>query len=454
MRPRRLSEVAAAVGGRLVGEDVEVASATVDSRSAHGDALFFAIRGERDDGHSYLRDAFTRGARAAIVSRVEGELPGPVVVAPDTLDALAALAADERRRSRAKVIGITGSTGKTVTKDLTAAVLGSRFAVRASPGSFNTEIGLPLTILGASEETEVIVCEMGSRGVGHIAALCRIAQPHVGIVTNVGVAHLELFGSKEDIENAKAELVEALSEEGTAIISADDPVVRGFAARTTAEVVLFGSAEEADVRAEGVMLDENGYARFVLVAGGESEPVQLGIPGEHMVANALAASAAGLALGVSPSETASALKGAQVSSWRMEAFATDGGVRVVNDAYNANPASMAAALKAARWMARSGRMAAVLGAMAELGPASEEEHERVGELVSRLGVDRLITVGEGAAAIARSAVREGLDPGDVADYADPLDALADVRSWARSGDVVLFKGSRVVGLEKIAEAMR
>ena len=454
MRARPLSEIAAAVGGRLRGTDAVATTAIVDSRAAGPGTLFFAIRGERDDGHAYVGDAFAGGAVAAVVGASAGVAGGSLIEVADTGHALLALAADERRALDATVIGITGANGKTSTKDLASAVLGTRFRVHADPSSYNNEIGLPLTILAAPGDAEVIVCEMGARRIGDVAMLCEVAAPSVAVVTNVGVAHMELFGSWENIIAASAEPVGALGDDGTAILSADDPIVRGFGEHTRARVVSFGASDDADVRAEDVVLDADGRASFTLAAGDEREPVELAVPGEHMVSNALAAAACGVALGLSPAECAAALKGARVSRWRMESFTNAGGVRVVNDAYNANPESMAAALRVARWMARGGRMAAVLGHMAELGPVAAEEHVRVGALAVRLGVDRLITVGAPARAIALAAVREGIAPEHVASYEDPEQALHDVRAWARSGDVVLFKGSRVVGLEKVAEAFR
>jgi UDP-N-acetylmuramoyl-tripeptide--D-alanyl-D-alanine ligase len=274
------------------------------------------------------------------------------------------------------------------------------------------------------------------------------------VVTNVGVAHMEVFGSWETIVEASAEPVDALPSDGVAILCADDPVVAGYAGRTDARVVTFGRAEHADVRAVDVELGRDGAAGFELTAGGERTSVRLGIPGEHMVPNALAAVAVGITLGVPLAEAAAAVSRAAVSHWRMEAFETAAGVRVLNDAYNANPESVAAALRTARWMAGDGHLIAVLGPMAELGPIAAEEHERVGELAARIRVDRLITVGDGAAAIAVAGVREGVEPEHVASYADADGALADVRAHARPGDLVLVKASRVVGLERLAEALR
>ncbi|GBC87608.1 UDP-N-acetylmuramoyl-tripeptide--D-alanyl-D-alanine ligase [bacterium HR12] len=453
MIPRRLSELAAVVGGRLHGDDVVVRSVVADSRRAVPGSLFVALPGERVDGHGFVSDAVSRGAVAALVRRpVEGV---PCVEVGDTGAALLELARDERRRRPGiRVVGITGANGKTSTKDMAAAILATRFRTHASPASFNTEVGLPVTILGTPPDAEVVVAEMGARHVGDVALLCEIARPEIVVVTNVGVAHLEVFGSFEAIVEASAEPVEALGPDGLAILNADDPVVRSYAGRTRGRVLWFGRSREAEVRAEDVALDEEGRARFSLVAGGERHATELAVPGEHMVGNALAAAAVGLALGVSPAESAAALKGAKVSAWRMETFTTAAGVRVVNDAYNANPESMAAALKAARWMAREGRLVAVLGHMAELGPISLAEHERLGELVVRIGVDRLVTVGEQARAIHRAAVREGMEPEAAVAVDGPEEAVRELRGWLRAGDVVLVKGSRVAGLEAVAEALR
>ena len=452
MIPRRLSEIALAVAGRLEGPDAAIETVVTDSRTAARGSLFIALRGERLDGHAFVADAFANGASAALV---EGPVDGTAVVVGDTGRALLDLAADERRRAAgAKVVGITGANGKTSTKDLAAAVLAQRFRTHASPASFNNEVGLPMTLLGAPEGTEVIVAEMGARREGDVALLCEVARPDVVVVTNVGLAHMEIFGSAEAIERAGAEPVLSLSEDEVAIVNADDAVVRSYGARTRARVMTFGIDAHADVRARDVRLDPEARATFTLEAGGDRETVELAVPGEHMVANALAAAACGIALGMSAAECAAALKGARVSAWRMERFTSPDGVLVVNDAYNANPESMAAGLKAARWVARGRRLVAVLGHMAELGDISLEEHERLGELVVRVGVERLLTVGEPARAIARAALREGLLPEDVASYDDPDAAVADVRGWTREGDVVLLKGSRVAGLERVAETLR
>jgi UDP-N-acetylmuramoyl-tripeptide--D-alanyl-D-alanine ligase len=454
VRPRPLGEVAAAIGGIVRGADrsVVVSSVVTDGRGAGQGSLFFALRGERVDGHAFVGQAFDAGAVAAVVRE---PVEGPHVRVDDTVRSLLALARDERERMPlVRVLAITGANGKTSTKDFAAAVLSGRHRTHASPASFNNEIGLPMTLLGAPPDVEVIVAEMGARRVGDVTLLCDVARPDVAIVTNVGVAHMEIFGSWERIVAASAEPLEALGAEGVAIVNVDDAVARDLASRARARTIRFGLDRSADVRAEGVELDGAGRPSFTLVHGDEREALALSVPGEHMVSNALAAAACGVAFDLSLAECASALKDARIAPWRMETFTTADGVVVVNDAYNANPESMAAGLKAARWMARDGRLAAVLGHMAELGPIATDEHERLGELIVRVGVDRLVTVGDEAEVVARAAIREGQLPEDVDVVADADAAETAVRAWARAGDVVLIKGSRVVGLERVAEALR
>ncbi|HJR98058.1 MAG TPA: UDP-N-acetylmuramoyl-tripeptide--D-alanyl-D-alanine ligase [Actinomycetota bacterium] len=453
MIARPLSTIAEEVGGRLVGADAQVTDVVTDSRMARPGALFVALRGERADGADFVDDAFRAGAVGAIVPEGTASA-GQAILVGSTDAALVRLGAAEARRLTARVVAVTGANGKTSTKDMTAAVASVRFVTHASPGSFNNEIGLPMTLLGATAETEVIVAEMGARRKGDVAALCEIVRPSIVVVTNVGLAHLEIFGSWDAIVEAAAEPVEALAPDGWAVLNTDDPVVSGLGSRHPGRVVTFGEHPGADVRAADVSMGEDGAASFTLQTDEGRAPVTLAVAGEHMVPDALAAAAVGSILGVPLEEVARALCSATVSRWRMETFSTSGGVVVINDAYNANPESMAAALKAARAMARGGRMIAVLGHMAELGPIADEEHERLGALAARLRVDRLVAVGEPARLIAMAAVREGSRPDDVAAYDDAGDALSDVRAQARSGDVVLVKGSRVAGLESLAEALR
>jgi UDP-N-acetylmuramoyl-tripeptide--D-alanyl-D-alanine ligase len=453
MKARRLSGIASATGGRLRGDDASVTGAAVDSREIHPGDLFVALPGSRVDGHDFIGGAQEAGAAGVLVSRPDSP-PLPAVIVDDTRSALLMLAADERRGFEGPVVGITGSVGKTSVKDLTAAVLATRLRAGVAPRSYNTEVGVPVALLNMAADAEVAVLEMGSRGRGHIATLCEVARPDVGVVTNVGLAHLEMFGSQDAVAEAKRELVEALPPDGTAVLNADDPMVRAFAGHTRASALLYGTGPAAEIRAENLTLDRAGHPSFTLRTPAGTERVELSVAGEHMAWNALAAAACGIALGLTPGECAAGLKEARVSPWRMEVFAGRAGVTVVNDAYNANPSSMAAALRAARWMAGDRRCVAVLGEMAELGAVSTHEHERVGELIARLGIDALITVGAAAQAIGAGAVREGVAPEQVTATDSVDEAIEAIREAARPGDLILVKGSRVIGLERAAEALR
>lgn len=429
-----------------------MSSVSVDSRRVRRGAVFVALPGRRTDGHRFLDDAFAAGAAAAIVE--DGRVVrGPAIVVDRAADALVALAASERARFRGPCIGITGSCGKTSTKDLTAAVLSSRLRVAASPASFNNEVGVPLTILEANPRTEVLVCEIGAGAVGEIARLCSVARPSIGVVTNVGLAHVETFGSPKAIARAKAELVQALLPHGVAILNGDDAVVRGFKDLTDARVMTFGVGRRTDVRATGIRLDPWGRARFEVRTEGSSQDVALIVPGRHIVMCALAAMACGLALGVDLAEAADALGKAPVSPWRMELRPAAGGATVLNDAYNANPASMAAALRAARSMHAEGRRIAVLGGMAELGSRSPGEHERIGRLVARLAFDGLVTVGEEATGIGAGARAAGMSPTALRQAVDAGRAIDLVRRLLRPGDLILVKGSRTAGLEVLVESL-
>jgi len=448
-----VKEVAEICDGRIDGADpdADVTSVVVDSRAASHGSLFFALPGEHADGHAFARDALKRGA-VAVVARADAGGIGPAVRVDDPRDAMGSLATLVRSRLHATTIAITGSSGKTGTKDLTAAACASERRTVAAAASYNNEIGVPLTIFGADEETEILVIEVGSRGIGHIASLAPMIHPDVAVVTNIGPAHIGMFGSLENTAIAKGELVEALSNEGTAVLNADDARVDALSGRTRAHVVRFGRAASADVRAEGVSLDTDARASFTLVAGDERAAVTLGIPGEHMVSNALAAAAAARAAGVSLLGAADGLARAHGSAWRMEVHDV-GGHRILNDAYNANPDSMAAALKTLVAMSRGRPSWAVLGPMAELGDETTPAHDRVGRLAVRLGVTHLVTVGEDARAIHEAARLEGMFGGEAIFAASIEDAIAVLRARMEPDAVVLVKASRAAGLERLARAL-
>jgi UDP-N-acetylmuramoyl-tripeptide--D-alanyl-D-alanine ligase len=448
-----LAEVAAAVGGRLTpGAAGRVTgTVTLDSRTVGPGDLFVAVPGERVDGHDFLGAAASAGAAGALVTRPDPALP--CVVVDEPVAALGRLAAAVHARLAAgglQTLALTGSSGKTSTKDLLGQVLAAAGATVSPPGSYNNDIGLPLTVLDADPATRFLVLEMGSRGIGHIARLCGIARPRVGVVLNVGSAHLGEFGSPEGVAAAKGELVEALPEDGTAVLNADDPRVLAMASRTRARVVTTGRGPDADVRATDVALDDGGRAAFILAAAGELHPVRLQVVGEHQVANALSAAAAALAVGMPAGGVAAALSAAvSRSRWRMEVTARADGVTVVNDAYNANPESMRAALAAlARLPGR--RRIAVLGAMAELGPGAREQHERLGREAVAAGVDLVVAVGPDAVGIAAGASAAGARPEEVAHVPDRAAAHVLLTEVLVPGDVVLVKASRSYGLEVLA----
>jgi UDP-N-acetylmuramoyl-tripeptide--D-alanyl-D-alanine ligase len=453
--PLSLAKIAEITRGRLDGvspETVVSGPVAIDSRKIESGALFAALRGEHADGHDFAAQAIADGAAAVLAER---EVGVAAVVVDDVLAAMGRLArAVVDRLPDATVIGLTGSAGKTSTKDLIAHLVARLGPSVAPPGSYNNEIGHPLTVLRADEGTRFLVLEMGARGIGDIRHLTRVAPPDIGIVLNVGSAHIGEFGSRDVVAKAKGELVEALSPQGTAVLNADDPHVRTMAARTPAEILLFGRAPDATVRATDESLDEAGRPRFTLVTPEGSAPVALRLHGAHAVSNALAAAAVAHRLGMPVAEIAEALsEAAPVSRWRMEVTERPDGVTVVNDAYNANPESVRAALDALVHMAREGRAYAVLGGMAELGASSVTEHERIGAYAARGGLAGLIAVGETAASVLKGAEQVGTWTGECVQVDDVGAAVVALGERLRPHDVVLIKGSRVAGLERVAQAV-
>ncbi|NUU19939.1 MAG: UDP-N-acetylmuramoyl-tripeptide--D-alanyl-D-alanine ligase [Streptomycetaceae bacterium] len=452
-----LADAAKAVGGRLAGgadpETPITGEVVVDSRKVTPGALFVAVVGERADGHDFAAAAMRDGAVAVLGTRETGT---PAIVVDDVVEALGRLARSVTDRlPDTAVVALTGSSGKTSTKDLIAQVLAHAGSTIAPPGSFNNEIGLPLTALSADLTTRHLVLEMGARGVGHIAYLCDITPPRVGVVLNVGTAHLGEFGDRATIAQAKGELVEALPADGLAVLNADDPLVRAMAERTRARVVFFGESTSADIRAEDVRLDDAGRASFTLRTPEGDAPVILRLYGEHHVANALACAAVAREVGMGVAQVAAALgEAGAVSRWRMEVTERADGVTVVNDAYNANPDSMRAALKALAAMAHGRRTWAVLGEMRELGDASLAEHDAVGRLAVRLNISRLVAVGGREAAWMDIAAKNEGSWGEESVLVPDTQAAVDLlRSELCAGDIVLVKASRGAALERIALAL-
>ncbi len=440
------------------GEDlatIVITGVSIDSRTTSPGDLFVAIAGDSFDGHDFVGAALARGAVAAVVSRqFAADARASTVhfiAVDDTIVALGQIAHHVRSKSSCTVVAITGSSGKTTTKDMLAQVLAEIGPTIAPMGSFNNEIGVPTTVLALDAQTEFLVLEMGARGLGHIEYLCSIARPDVAVVLNVGSAHVGEFGTREIIAQAKCELVAACSPSGVAVLNADDSRVAAMAARSRGRVMTFGARGE--VSASEVRLDGLGRPTFVLEYNGERAQVSLALIGEHQVSNALAVACVALGLGQKLADIAGALaRVVQRSAWRMEVSTSPGRVTVINDAYNANPESMAAALKALQVMAQGRRTWAVLGEMRELGPTSGEAHRRVGALAVEMGVAHLVVVGddEGIRSVIDGARGAGLDEEAIVHVLDVVAASEFLESAIQPGDVVLIKASRSVGLERVA----
>lgn len=433
----RASEIARAVGGELAGPDVEVDEARHDSREVGGGELFVPLVDQRD-GHDFIAAALAAGAAAYFTAREpEG---GSAIRVGDPAQALAALGARARSHLPNRVVGVTGSVGKTSCKDLASAAIGASFETHASLRSFNNEFGVPLTLINAPEGTEAAVIEMGARGLGHIAQLCEIATPTIGIVTTVELVHTELFGGLEQVAQAKGELVEHLPSSGTAILNGANPLVAAMAARTRANVLRFGG-DDGDVRARDVVLDAQLRPTFTMVTPWGSAEVRLEVRGEHQVQNALAAAGAALALQVPLDRVVEGLGAAALSPWRMELDTAASGALILNDAYNAGPTSMEAALRSLARLDVTRRIA-VLGPMAELGDHGDVAHRRIGALAADLAI-RVLAVG--------APDYQGSSVEHVADRPAALAALGTLE--VGDGDAILVKGSRVAGLEQVAAAL-
>jgi UDP-N-acetylmuramoyl-tripeptide--D-alanyl-D-alanine ligase len=454
--PLSLAQVARVVGGRLDhagdGSATVTAPAFIDTRHPEPGGLFVAVAGEHVDGHDFAAAAVDSGATGVLGSRPTGV---PTVVVDDPVVALGRLGRHVLEQLDATVVALTGSQGKTGTKDYLAQLLATAGPTIATIGNRNNEIGVPLTVLRAGPETRYLAVEMGARGVGHIAELCSVAPPRIAAVLNVGTAHIGEFGSREAIARAKGEIVEALPAEGTAVLNADDPLVLPMAGRTQADVVTFGTA--GDVRWRALELDDLGRPTFELGYDGTWAPVRLLEAGAHQVPNAVAAATLASAAGIGWREIVDTLGRARSqSAWRMALHQRPDGLVVVNDAYNANPASMVAALDALSTIGRRGggrRTVAVLGEMLELGDSSVADHEHVGEYAASLAVDVLVTVGGRAEAIGEGARRTPDWRGEWVSTAGREQASDWLRHNVVARDVVLVKASRGAALEHVADAL-
>jgi UDP-N-acetylmuramoyl-tripeptide--D-alanyl-D-alanine ligase len=472
MIPMTIAEIADVVRGKVHADDPDAvvsAPAEYDSRKLVAGGLFAAFVGEHLDGHDFAAQAVAQGAAAVLGSRpVDGV---PMIVVSDPLDALAKLARVVLERlPQVTVIGVTGSSGKTTTKDLIGQLLRRLGPTVAPPGSLNNELGLPHTVLSADADTRFLVLEMGARGPGHISHLCAIAPPRIGVVVNVGVAHIGEFGSVDGIGAAKSELVKALPADGLAVLNGDDPRVAAMAGLTHARVAMVGqtllapgaldsnvppSAAEGGLVAVDVALDERGRPSYTLVDdSGRQAAVTLQLNGVHQVGNSLLAAAVAVRCGMLWSELPSALADLRgVSTRRMDVFDRADDVTVIDDSYNANPASMAAALRALIAIGQGRRTVAVLGYMAELGESERDGHAEVGALAATLGVDLLIAVGESTAPILDGATTVAQWEGESVLVNDQAAAIGELRRRMRPRDVVLVKGSRYRTWE-VVDALR
>lgn len=449
-----LQQIADATNGRLVNvpdpEAVVAEPLSFDSRDIHPGGLFACLPGENTDGHAFAAQAVAAGAVTVLAS---SPVDVPAIQVPDVTAALGDLAKAVAERFTGTTLALTGSAGKTSTKDLLLSILQLDGPTVANVASFNNEIGFPSTVLRVKDTTRYLVVEMGARGKGHITYLTDIVHPQISAVLNVGTAHLGEFGTREAIADAKAEIVRALPESGIAVLNADDPLVRAMAEQTTARVILFGTSSDSDVRASGIELDSHGRLSFTLHAAGDSAIVSPDVNGEHHVTNALAAAALALAAGLPFATIAKGLDGARiVSGARMETTDRPDGVTVINDAFNASPESVRAALHTLAKLSAGTRPAvAVLGEMKELGDSAEAIHEEIGGLVAELALDRLVTVGgPNAELIGSTAQTVGIDTAHVHDKEQLLALLnADLPDRA----IVLIKGAHSLALDTVATAL-
>ncbi|GIV19560.1 MAG: UDP-N-acetylmuramoyl-tripeptide--D-alanyl-D-alanine ligase [Armatimonadota bacterium] len=449
-----LEDIAKAIGGVLTGERTRlVKGVSVDSRTLEAGQLFFAIPGERTDGHQYVRKSAEQGAVGAVVSRpVDAPEGFPLLYVADTVWALGCFARWYRGLFTIPVVGITGSAGKTTTKEMTAAALGVRHHVLKSPQNLNTEIGLPLAIAQLEKHHTVAVLELAMRGRGQIDWLAAIARPTVGVITNIGWAHLGLLGSRENIALAKSELLYRLPADGLAVLNADDEYFEFCRRQAPCRVLTFGYQRAAMVRAVKIQVDSEGKVRCIVRYRRESAPLQVPVPGLHHLSNALAALAVAVALGVPLAQAAEGLQQMQALDKRMQVCHTPKQVTVLDDTYNANPASVKAALHTLERIANGCRRVVVLGDMLELGDEAPRLHREVGQEAARIGAQVVMAVGEMAEEVVRGAKAVG-NPPICLTFSDSSAASENILRYLQPGDVVLVKGSRALQMELVVKAI-
>jgi UDP-N-acetylmuramoyl-tripeptide--D-alanyl-D-alanine ligase len=453
----QLEEIMEAVQGTLVQgvhSNIRITGVSIDSRKVRQGDLFFAFHGKRVDGHDYLEQAFEQGAVGAVISRpVAVQTEATLIMVSDPLKALQDLARCYRNLYKIRVVAVTGSTGKTTTKDLVAGVLGKRFKVLKTTGNYNNEIGLPLTLLQLNSSHQVAVLEMAMRGPGEITLLCEISRPEVGVITNIGESHMELLGSQKAIALAKGELLNFLPADGCAVLHAQDPWQVKLAEKVSGEVILYGAGDGCQISASQVVVHDLQGVDFNLCTPAGQTHCFLPLPGAHNVTNALAAAAVGYRFGLTPEEIAAGLESASLTGMRLEVKSGINGTRLIDDSYNASPASTEAALEL---LSESGgtRTIAVLGEMYELGEETVHGHQGVGVRAAELKIDCLCTVGQLAQEIAAGALRAGLDQERVHVFREKSEAVSFLRKYIQDGDVVLIKGSRGMQMEEITASLQ
>jgi UDP-N-acetylmuramoyl-tripeptide--D-alanyl-D-alanine ligase len=451
-------ELAMILSAQLVGDGnvLVSASAETDSRLVSSGSIFFAKPGEQADGHDFVEDARLRGAAVAVVEHQVDVGIAQLVVA-NTVDALGALASwligELKANGKLKVVGITGSNGKTTTKNMLAAILSQVGKTIAPIESFNNKVGAPISILRAELDTDFLVVEMGAEGLGSIAYLAKMARPDVAVILKVGMAHAGEFGGIETTAKIKGELAEALEEGSRVVLNADDCMVAAMKDRTKASVKWFGTSSDADYWASDTSLSKTGTSFVLHWPDASDSSVQLSILGEHHIMNALAAAAVSSLLGASKSQIVGALEAIELAErWRMQRFVRPDGVTIINDSYNASPDSMKAALQTLAQLGRMGsRTIAVLGEMAELGQYSKQEHDSIGRLVVRLNIDQLVVVGDGAKLIHMGASQEGSWDGESQFFPSIAEALGYLRGILADGDTVLVKSSKSANLRFLGD---
>lgn len=458
-----INEILSATKGRLVcgDKDISVSGVSIDTRTIKKGELFVAIRGGAFDGHDFVSQAFEMGACGAVIDRSQSDKiekrikdnTKALIAVDDTIMALQEMAAFHRQKYYIRVVGVTGTNGKTTTKEMIARILGQRLWVLKNEGNLNNHIGVPLTLLRLNKRHQAAVIEMGMSGIGEIARLCEIAAPNIGVVTNIGAAHLEGLGSIENVIKAKGEVVESLSESDTAVINADDKNSVSLKNKAKGKVITFGIDNDADIMAVDIRHQRPSGAIFTIKKGHDEISVRLSMSGRHNIYNALAAAAAAVMLNFDLEDIKAGLEGFEPFKMRSEIMVLNSGVRIINDSYNANPASMEAAIRLLSDFKNNGRTFAVLGDMFELGDYAREAHLNTGRAAVDSGIDYLIAVGELAGFIASGASSAGMKQDNIFVCMDHQEAVDILNRLTHSGDTVLIKGSRKMAMERITEGL-